>query len=138
MHPLLVWHRILNADGVYAHEIMLRTAIGVLGDTVADTCYGDIVYVDRTDTERLHSSGVPVHITRDFSIRAGCQFFCPESRLGEIRHVQRRLGFCCRLRVDVVTFSSEEWDQYRSCSSDPDKDMLGRKEQDFAEAAHNC
>ncbi len=44
---------ILNADDVYAHPDVLNTVIGIFDDTGVDSCYGDLVYVDQVDTEKV-------------------------------------------------------------------------------------
>jgi len=44
---------ILHADDVYADEWVLNDVLRSLQDTGADTCYGDLVYVARTDPGKV-------------------------------------------------------------------------------------
>lgn len=44
---------ILNADDLYAHPGVVANVVRELEATGADAAYGDLVYVDRTDTRRV-------------------------------------------------------------------------------------
>jgi glycosyltransferase involved in cell wall biosynthesis len=44
---------ILNADDFYAHEGVLAKVREVFSDEDVDSCYGDLVYVDASDTDRV-------------------------------------------------------------------------------------
>ena len=43
---------ILNADDTYAHSSVLSRVVEVLQTSGADSCYGDLVYVDRTQVAK--------------------------------------------------------------------------------------
>lgn len=43
---------ILNSDDVYANEKAIGRVIACFSNTNADTCYGDLVYVDRRDIKK--------------------------------------------------------------------------------------
>jgi len=47
---------ILNADDFYAHEEVLAKVGEVFSDEAVDSCYGDLVYVDASDTSRVFRS----------------------------------------------------------------------------------
>ena len=44
---------ILNSDDFYAHEDVLAKVAEVFQDPKIDCCYGDLVYVDETDTDKV-------------------------------------------------------------------------------------
>ncbi len=44
---------ILNSDDYYAHEGVLSRVAGALESSGADSCYGDLVYVDPRDTSKV-------------------------------------------------------------------------------------
>lgn len=44
---------ILNSDDFYAHEDVLAKVAEVFQDPKIDCCYGDLVYVDKTDTDKV-------------------------------------------------------------------------------------
>ena len=44
---------ILNADDFYASSDVLAKVIAVFEDPAVDACYGDLVYVDNTDTTKV-------------------------------------------------------------------------------------
>jgi len=44
---------ILNSDDMYADEKVIEKVVGCFLKTSADTCYGDLVYVDRGTGERI-------------------------------------------------------------------------------------
>lgn len=43
----------LNADDVYANERVIERIAGVFADPSVDACYGDLVYVDHADGDRI-------------------------------------------------------------------------------------
>lgn len=43
---------ILNADDTYAHSTVLRTVVETLETSGADSCYGDLIYVDRFQPDK--------------------------------------------------------------------------------------
>ncbi len=43
----------LNADDLYANESVVQTVIDLLKENNVDACYGDLVYVDRHNTEKI-------------------------------------------------------------------------------------
>jgi glycosyltransferase len=43
----------LNADDLYENEHVLSKVAGVFDDTAVEACYGDLVYVDATNTNRV-------------------------------------------------------------------------------------
>jgi glycosyltransferase involved in cell wall biosynthesis len=44
---------ILNSDDLYADDSVLERVSGIFKEKSVDSCYGDIVYVDRTDTDKV-------------------------------------------------------------------------------------
>jgi glycosyltransferase involved in cell wall biosynthesis len=44
---------ILNADDYYASNSVLSMVSEAFSDPTVDACYGDLVYVDRLDTEKI-------------------------------------------------------------------------------------
>jgi glycosyltransferase involved in cell wall biosynthesis len=43
----------LNADDMYMHEGVLARVASVFEDASVEACYGDLIYVDRADTDRI-------------------------------------------------------------------------------------
>ena len=44
---------LLNSDDVYADNLVLKKVAGVFADTSADSCYADLVYVDKFDLNKV-------------------------------------------------------------------------------------
>jgi len=44
---------ILNSDDLYADESVLETVAKTMSDSNVDSCYGDLVYVERDNTEKV-------------------------------------------------------------------------------------
>jgi len=44
---------ILNADDVYANDKVLETVVNRINETKSDSCYADLVYVDKGDTNKV-------------------------------------------------------------------------------------
>lgn len=44
---------ILNSDDLYAHRDVIRMVVAQMERKKADSCWGDLVYVDRTDTQKI-------------------------------------------------------------------------------------
>ena len=44
---------ILNSDDIYADRAVLEKVAGIFKEKNIDSCYGDIVYVDRSDTNKI-------------------------------------------------------------------------------------
>jgi len=44
---------ILNSDDIYADEFVVENVLKAMSDGKVDTCYGDLVYVDREDTKKV-------------------------------------------------------------------------------------
>jgi glycosyltransferase len=45
---------ILNADDVYSHDRVLEKVADCFSDPAVDSCYGDLVYVNSSDTSKVH------------------------------------------------------------------------------------
>jgi len=44
---------ILNADDIYDNRFVLETVVRAIAENNSDACYGDLVYVDRYDTDKI-------------------------------------------------------------------------------------
>ena len=44
---------ILNSDDMYADNSEIETVVRTITENNVDSCYGDLVYVDRNDTEKI-------------------------------------------------------------------------------------
>jgi glycosyltransferase len=44
---------ILNADDIYAHDLVIENTVKKIKETGADLCYSDLVYVNRDNTDKV-------------------------------------------------------------------------------------
>jgi len=44
---------ILNSDDIYADRFVIKNVVNMFRETGADSCYSDLFYVDRNDTDRV-------------------------------------------------------------------------------------
>src|SRR5690606_9007236 len=56
---------ILNADDVYANSYVIADVVGVIQNSGADTCYGNLEYVDRFNPSRVRLLCVSVYYRKE-------------------------------------------------------------------------
>lgn len=80
---------ILNADDLYPRSDILARVAGALEDPVTDACYGDLVFVERTDTSKVKRRWTSCQCGPDFFYKG---WMVPHPTLFIRRRIYERCG----------------------------------------------